>query len=34
MGSRSFTYQPQGAGGKTQGGPILAGWDVKANQKI
>ncbi len=29
-----FTYQPQGADGKAQGGPILAGWDVKANQKV
>jgi type VI secretion system secreted protein Hcp len=29
-----FQYQPQGADGKAQGGPILAGWDVKANQKI
>jgi type VI secretion system secreted protein Hcp len=28
-----FSYQPQGADGKAQGGPILAGWDVKANQK-
>jgi hypothetical protein len=28
-----FTYQPQ-ADGKVQGCPILAGWDVKANQKI
>ncbi len=29
-----FSYQPQGADGKAQGGPILAGWDVKANQKV
>jgi type VI secretion system secreted protein Hcp len=29
-----YSYQPQGADGKAQGGPILAGWDVKANQKI
>jgi type VI secretion system secreted protein Hcp len=29
-----FTYQPQGADGKAQGGPVLAGWDVKANQKV
>ena len=29
-----FAYQPQGADGKAQGGPILAGWDVKANQKV
>jgi type VI secretion system secreted protein Hcp len=29
-----YTYQPQGADGKAQGGPILAGWDVKANQKV
>jgi type VI secretion system secreted protein Hcp len=28
-----FAYQPQGADGKAQGGPILAGWDVKANKK-
>lgn len=28
------SYQPQGADGKAQGGPILAGWDVKANQKV
>lgn len=28
-----FQYQPQGADGKAQGGPIMAGWDVKANQK-
>jgi len=26
-------YQPQGADGKAQGGPILAGWDVKGNVK-
>jgi type VI secretion system secreted protein Hcp len=29
-----FSYQPQGADGKAQGGPILAGWNVKANQKV
>jgi len=29
-----FSYQPQGADGKAQGGPILAGWDVKANKKV
>jgi type VI secretion system secreted protein Hcp len=29
-----YSYQPQGADGKAQGGPIMAGWDVKANQKI
>jgi type VI secretion system secreted protein Hcp len=29
-----YAYQPQGADGKAQGGPIMAGWDVKANQKV
>ena len=29
-----FTYQPQGADGKAQGGPVMAGWDVKGNQKV
>ena len=29
-----YSYQPQGADGRAQGGPILAGWDVKANQKV
>ena len=29
-----FCYQPQGADGKAQGGPIMAGWDVKANKKV
>ena len=29
-----FSYQTQGADGKAQGGPIVAGWDVKANQKV
>jgi type VI secretion system secreted protein Hcp len=29
-----FSYQAQGADGKAQGGPIVAGWDVKANQKV
>lgn len=29
-----YSYQPQGADGKAQGGPILAGWDVKANLKV
>src|ERR1039457_3955904 len=29
-----YSYQQQGADGKPQGGPILAGWDVKANQKV
>ena len=28
-----FSYQPQGADGKPQGGPIMAGWDVKGNVK-
>jgi type VI secretion system secreted protein Hcp len=28
-----YSYQPQGADGKAQGGPILAGWDVKGNVK-
>jgi len=28
-----YQYQPQGADGKAQGGPIMAGWDVKANIK-
>jgi type VI secretion system secreted protein Hcp len=28
-----YQYQPQGADGKAQGGPVLAGWDVKANVK-
>ena len=28
-----FAYQPQGADGKAQGGPIIAGWDVKGNKK-
>jgi type VI secretion system secreted protein Hcp len=28
-----YQYQPQGADGKAQGGPILAGWDVKQNVK-
>ena len=28
------SYQQQGADGKAQGGPIVAGWDVKANQKV
>jgi len=27
-------YQPQGADGKAQGGPVMAGWDVKANKKV
>jgi len=27
-------YQPQGADGKAEGGPILMGWDVKANKKV
>jgi type VI secretion system secreted protein Hcp len=27
-------YQPQGADGKAAGGPIMMGWDVKANQKV
>jgi len=26
-------YQPQGSDGNAQGGPILAGWDLKANKK-
>jgi type VI secretion system secreted protein Hcp len=29
-----YQYQPQGADGKAQGGPVIAGWDVKANQKV
>ena len=29
-----YSYKPQDADGKAQGGPILAGWDVKANQKV
>lgn len=29
-----YSYQPQGSDGKAQGGPILAGWDVKGNQKV
>jgi type VI secretion system secreted protein Hcp len=29
-----FSYQQQGADGKAQGGPILAGWNVKQNQKV
>jgi type VI secretion system secreted protein Hcp len=29
-----YSYQPQGADGKAQGGPVMAGWDVKGNQKI
>lgn len=29
-----YSYQPQGADGKAQGGPIMAGWDVKANKKV
>jgi type VI secretion system secreted protein Hcp len=29
-----YSYQAQGADGKAQGGPIVAGWDVKANQKV
>jgi type VI secretion system secreted protein Hcp len=29
-----ITYQPQGQDGKASGGPILAGWDIKANQKV
>ena len=28
------SYQPQGADGKADGGPIIAGWDVKANKVI
>jgi len=27
-------YQPQGADGSAQGGPILMGWDVKQNKKV
>jgi type VI secretion system secreted protein Hcp len=27
-------YQPQGPDGKAEGGPILMGWDVKANKKV
>jgi type VI secretion system secreted protein Hcp len=34
FGKVEYSYQPQGADGKAQGGPILAGWDVKANQKV
>jgi type VI secretion system secreted protein Hcp len=29
-----YSYQAQGADGKAQGGPIMAGWDVKANKKV
>jgi len=29
-----YQYQAQGSDGKAQGGPVIAGWDVKANQKI
>jgi type VI secretion system secreted protein Hcp len=29
-----YSYQPQGSDGKAQGGPIMAGWDVKGNQKV
>ena len=29
-----FSYQPQGSDGNAQGGPILAGWDIKANKKV
>jgi len=29
-----YTYQPQGANGQAQGGPIVSGWDVKGNQKV
>ena len=29
-----IAYQPQGSDGKAQGGPILGGWDVKANKKV
>jgi type VI secretion system secreted protein Hcp len=28
-----YAYQMQGPDGKPQGGPAIAGWDVKANQK-
>jgi len=28
-----FQYQAQGADGKAQGGPVIAGWDVKGNVK-
>jgi type VI secretion system secreted protein Hcp len=34
FGKIEITYQAQGADGKAQGGPILAGWDVKGNQKV
>jgi type VI secretion system secreted protein Hcp len=27
-------YQPQGPDGKAEGGPILMGWDIKANKKV
>ena len=29
-----FNYQAQGADGKPQGGPVVAGWDVKQNVKV
>jgi len=29
-----YAYQPQGHDGRAQGGPILAGWDVKGNVKV
>jgi type VI secretion system secreted protein Hcp len=28
------SYQPQGADGRPQGGPVLAGWDLKQNKKV
>jgi len=28
------SYQPQGADGSAQGGPIMMGWNVKANVKV
>ena len=29
-----YQYQQQGPDGKAVGGPVIMGWDVKANQKI
>jgi len=29
-----YSYQPQGADGRGYGGPIIAGWDGKGNQKV
>jgi len=29
-----YQYQPQGADGKAQGGPLMAGWDLKQNKAV